>query len=85
MPDFRAVLIRKDGDTQHAELTQLAPTELMDGDVTVAVSHSAVNYKDGMALTGGSPVVRRFPMSRGMWREILAGKVRGRLVIDMSR
>jgi acrylyl-CoA reductase (NADPH) len=66
MPDFRAVLIRKDGDTQHAELTELAPAELMDGDVTVAVSHSAVNYKHGLALTGGAPVVRRFPMIPGI-------------------
>jgi len=66
MADFRAVLIRKDGDAQHAELTQLAPVELMEGDVTVAVSHSTVNYKDGLALTGRAPVVRRFPMIPGI-------------------
>jgi acrylyl-CoA reductase (NADPH) len=38
----------------------------MDGDVTVRVSHSTVNYKDGLAITGKSPVVRRFPMIPGI-------------------
>ncbi|HEX3944080.1 MAG TPA: alcohol dehydrogenase catalytic domain-containing protein [Rhizomicrobium sp.] len=66
MADFRAVLIRKNGDAQRAELNQLAPAELMEGDVTVAVSHSTVNYKDGLALTGRAPVVRRFPMIPGI-------------------
>jgi NADPH:quinone reductase-like Zn-dependent oxidoreductase len=40
--------------------------DLMDGDVTVAVEWSTVNYKDGLALTGKSPVVRRFPMIAGI-------------------
>ena len=38
----------------------------MEGDVTVAVSHSSINYKDGLALTGSSPVVRRWPMIPGI-------------------
>ena len=38
----------------------------MDGDVTVRVTHSTVNYKDGLALTGKAPVVRRFPMIPGI-------------------
>src|SRR5674476_559460 len=38
----------------------------MEGDVTVRVTHSTVNYKDGLALTGKSPVVRRFPMIPGI-------------------
>lgn len=38
----------------------------MDGDVTVAVEWSTVNYKDGLAITGKSPVVRRFPMIAGV-------------------
>jgi acrylyl-CoA reductase (NADPH) len=63
---FKAVLIRKDGEAQKAELTELARDELMDGDVTVAVSHSTVNYKDGLVLSGRSPVVRRFPMIPGI-------------------
>ena len=64
---FRAVVIEK------SEVGTAAPTirdfddsELMDGDVTVRVSHSAVNYKDGLALTGMAPVVRRFPMIPGI-------------------
>ncbi|WP_428979790.1 alcohol dehydrogenase catalytic domain-containing protein, partial [Escherichia coli] len=40
--------------------------DLMDGDVTVRVTHSTLNYKDGLALTGKSPVVRRFPMIPGI-------------------
>jgi acrylyl-CoA reductase (NADPH) len=40
--------------------------DLMDGDVTVWVSHSTLNYKDGLALTGKAPVVRRFPMIPGI-------------------
>jgi acrylyl-CoA reductase (NADPH) len=63
---FRAVLIRKDGDKQTVEDVELAPSDLMEGDVTVAVSHSTVNYKDGLALSGRAPVVRRFPMIPGI-------------------
>ncbi len=45
---------------------ELTPADLMDGDVTVAVSHSTLNYKDGLVLAGNSPVVRRFPMIPGI-------------------
>ncbi|MDE2465194.1 MAG: oxidoreductase [Alphaproteobacteria bacterium] len=63
---FRALLIEKTGDTQSVAERQLSRSELMDGDVTILVSHSTVNYKDGLALTGRSPVVRRFPMIPGI-------------------
>jgi len=63
---FKAILIRKDGDKQTVEDVELSPADLMEGDVTVAVSHSTVNYKDGLALTGRSPVVRKFPMIPGI-------------------
>ncbi|HEV2561596.1 MAG TPA: MDR family oxidoreductase [Rhizomicrobium sp.] len=63
---FRAILIRKDGNAQSTEDVELTEADLMDGDVTVAVSHSAVNYKDGLAITGRSPVVRKFPMIPGI-------------------
>lgn len=67
MPDrFKAVLIAKGGDSQNVELTELSTADLMDGDVTVAVSHSTVNYKDGLVVTGRAPVVRRFPMIPGI-------------------
>ena len=71
---FRAVLINKTGDAQQAELLTLSPDELMPGDVTVAVTQSTVNYKDGLVLTGRAPVVRRFPMVAGI---DLAGTVEG--------
>jgi acrylyl-CoA reductase (NADPH) len=63
---FKAVLIKKDGDKQTVEDAVLTPADLMEGDVTVAVSHSTVNYKDGLAITGRSPVVRKFPMIPGI-------------------
>lgn len=59
-------MLRKDGEKQSVEDVELTPDELMPGDVTVAVSHSTVNYKDGLALTGRSPVVRKFPMIPGI-------------------
>jgi acrylyl-CoA reductase (NADPH) len=63
---FTAVLITKDGATQKVETLALDRSELMEGDVTVEVSHSTVNYKDGLAITGRSPVVRKFPMIPGI-------------------
>ncbi|MGH6873012.1 MAG: MDR family oxidoreductase [Rhizomicrobium sp.] len=63
---FKAVLLSKEGATQKAEDVELGLADLMEGDVVVAVSHSTVNYKDGLALTGRSPVVRKFPMIPGI-------------------
>jgi acrylyl-CoA reductase (NADPH) len=63
---FRAILIRKEGNVQSTDDVELTADDLMEGDVTVAVSHSTVNYKDGLAITGRSPVVRKFPMIPGI-------------------
>src|SRR5579864_3470583 len=63
---FKALLIRKDGDKQTVADVELTPGDLMEGDVTVAVSHSTVNYKDGLVLSGRAAVVRRFPMIPGI-------------------
>jgi acrylyl-CoA reductase (NADPH) len=63
---FKAVLIRKTDAGQTVEDAELGLADLMEGDVTVAVTHSTVNYKDGLALTGRSPVVRKFPMIPGI-------------------
>src|SRR5215469_12266263 len=63
---FKAILVRKDGDKQTVDDVELAPSDLMEGDVAVAVSHSTVNYKDGLVLSGRAPVVRRFPMIPGI-------------------
>ena len=63
---FKAIVIEKADAGQTVRLTDFDEKDLMDGDVTVAVEYSTVNYKDGLALTGKSPVVRRFPMIAGI-------------------
>jgi acrylyl-CoA reductase (NADPH) len=63
---FRAVRIDKADKGTTVALTEFDEAELMDGDVTVRVEWSTVNYKDGLALTGKAPVVRRFPMIAGI-------------------
>lgn len=66
MATFKAIRIDKAEKGTTAALVQFDEAELMDGDVTVAVEWSTVNYKDGLAITGKSPVVRRFPMIAGV-------------------
>lgn len=66
MAAFRAWVIEKSESGQTLALRDVEPSELMDGDVTVRVSHSGLNYKDGLAMTGRMPVVRRFPMIPGI-------------------
>jgi acrylyl-CoA reductase (NADPH) len=66
MGAFRAVVIDKGEGGQTAALKTFDDADLMEGDVTVRVSHSTLNYKDGLALTGKAPVVRRFPMIPGI-------------------
>jgi acrylyl-CoA reductase (NADPH) len=63
---FKAIVIDKTDAGQTVRLTDFDDKDLMDGDVTVAVDYSTLNYKDGLALTGKSPVVRRFPMIAGI-------------------
>ena len=69
---FRALLVTKDGDRQIVAVTELTDADLMEGDVTVAVEHSTVNYKDGLAITGKAPIIRKFPLIPGI---DLAGRV----------
>jgi propionyl-CoA synthetase len=59
----KAIVVEKD---QPARLTSFEPAGLMPGEVTIRVSHSTLNYKDGLALTGKAPIVRRFPMIPGI-------------------
>ena len=65
---FRAILLTKNDDgSTRAELSQLDDSQLpSEGDVTVAVEYSTMNYKDGLAITGKSPVVRKWPMVPGI-------------------
>ena len=66
MATFKAIRIDKADKGTTAALTQFDEADLMDGDVTVRVEWSTLNYKDGLALTGKAPVVRRFPMIAGI-------------------
>lgn len=63
---MKAIVIRKGEGGTTAALTDFDEQELMAGDVTVRVEWSTVNYKDGLAITGKAPVVRRFPMIAGI-------------------
>lgn len=64
---FKAILITRGADgKQSVATTLLAEADLMDGDVTVSVEYTTVNHKDGLAITGRAPVVRRFPMVPGI-------------------
>jgi acrylyl-CoA reductase (NADPH) len=70
---FKAILIEKDEAGYRAALREIDEAQLPEGDVTVAVAYSTLNYKDGLAITGKGPVVRRFPMVPGI---DIAGTVR---------
>src|SRR6478609_4302250 len=64
---FKAWLIQKDEMLQYkAELTDLNESQLPPEDVLVRITHSGMNYKDALALTGKAPVVRKFPMIPGI-------------------
>ena len=63
---FSGILISKDDTGQSAAVSQLDAAQLPAGDVSVDVEYSTLNYKDGLAITGSSPVVRRFPMVPGI-------------------
>lgn len=67
MPTFNAFLLTKDDDDQQSlAWTEVDEADLMEGEVTVEVSHSSLNFKDALAMTGSSPVVRRWPMIPGI-------------------
>ena len=63
---FRAVLQRKDGNTVTTAIEELSASDLPDGDVTVAVDYSTINYKDGMVLKGTPGLVRNYPHVPGI-------------------
>ncbi len=63
---FRCILVTKTEAGQTAQLSEIAERDLGEGDVTVAVTHSTLNYKDGLAVTGAAPVVRKFPLVAGI-------------------
>ncbi|MES9882106.1 MAG: MDR family oxidoreductase, partial [Sedimenticola sp.] len=63
---FKGILIEKDDDGYRAALQEIDEAQLPEGDVTINVQYSTLNYKDGLAITGKSPVVRKFPMVPGI-------------------
>ena len=76
---FNAIVIDKSDDGQKVSVQQLDEAQLPEGDVTIDVAFSTLNYKDGLAITGRSPVVRKFPMVPGI---DLAGTVRTSSHVD---
>jgi acrylyl-CoA reductase (NADPH) len=72
MSSFNALLVSKTDSGQKAEFVQWTESQLMPGDVTIRVSHSSMNYKDGLAVTGKGPIIRQFPLIPGI---DMAGKV----------
>ncbi|HEY5763672.1 MAG TPA: MDR family oxidoreductase [Rhodocyclaceae bacterium] len=63
---FKAIVIDKDDAGYRAGIREVDDAELPEGNVTVDVAYSTLNYKDGLAITGKGPVVRRFPMVPGI-------------------
>lgn len=67
MPEtFRAIRVDRSDSGQRVEFVDLTDADLMEGDVTVDVEYSTVNYKDGLALTGRAPIIRKFPLIPGI-------------------
>jgi len=63
---FSAIVIDKNDEGQSVAIQQLDESQLPEGNVTIDVEYSSINFKDGLAITGSSPVVRKFPMVPGI-------------------
>ena len=63
---FKGILLNKTDTATEAKIADINETDLPEGDVTVRVDYSTINYKDGLAITGKAPVVRKFPMVPGI-------------------
>ena len=66
MTSFPAYLATKTNEGQSINKTELTEHDLMDGDVTVKVEYSALNYKDGLAMTNSAPIIRQYPLIPGI-------------------
>ncbi|MDP9138301.1 MAG: oxidoreductase [Pseudomonadota bacterium] len=66
MQNFRAIVIDRNDSGQTVAFRTLGEDDLMAGDVTVRIAHSTVNYKDGLALTGKAPIIRKYPLVPGV-------------------
>lgn len=63
---YKAIQINKDDEGYRAELVELDDNQLPEGDVTIDVEYSTLNYKDGLAITGKAPIIRSFPLTPGI-------------------
>ena len=64
---FKALLVSRDeAKKQSVNIVDMTIGDLMDGDTVVRITHSTVNYKDGLAVTGKGPVIRKFPLIPGI-------------------
>jgi acrylyl-CoA reductase (NADPH) len=63
---FKAILLSKDNDRFQARLADIDDKDLPEGDVTLRVEYSTINYKDALAITNKSPIVRKWPMVGGI-------------------
>lgn len=63
---FKSLVINRTEDRYTAQIAEIAESELPEGDVTVDIGHSSINYKDALAITGRGPIVRHFPMVPGI-------------------
>ena len=66
MPSFPAYVATKTNGIQSIDKTELTEHDLMEGNVTVKVEYTALNYKDGLAMTGSAPIIRRYPLIPGI-------------------
>ncbi|MQA30885.1 MAG: acryloyl-CoA reductase [Luteitalea sp.] len=78
---FRAIRVSKEHGVHGASVVALNDEDLMDGDVTIAVDYSTINYKDGLALTGKAPIIKTFPLVPGI---DLAGRVQTSARTDLK-
>ena len=63
---FNGILIEKDEQGYHVAIKSIDESVLPEGDVTINVSHSTLNYKDALAITGKAPIARTFPLVPGI-------------------
>lgn len=63
---FKALLLEQQDGATRAQVTELDESQLPEGEVRVAVQYSSLNFKDGLAITGSGPIVRKWPMVPGI-------------------
>ena len=78
---FRALRVDRPADGFSCKIVEVTDDDLPEGDVLVDVGYSTVNFKDGLAVTDSSPIVRNFPMVPGI---DLAGTVAASTTVEKN-